>query len=104
MQIPPAFSAIKIDGKRAYNLARKGEKVEIPPREVEIYSLDLIEYNFPKLKIRVHVSSGTYIRTLAEDIGRELKTGAYCSQLRRIKIADYDVKSAKTLADFGIVD
>ncbi len=103
-QTPPAFSAIKIDGKRAYSLARKGEKVEIPPRNVEIYSLDLIEYDFPYLKIRTHVSSGTYIRSLAEDIGHELKTGAYCSQLRRTKIADYDIENARKLADFGIED
>ena len=101
-QIPPVFSAIKIDGKRAYDLARNGEKVEIPAREVEIFSLEILSYEFPSLKIRTHVSSGTYIRTLAEDIGKTLGTGAYCAQLRRTKIADFSIQNAKTLKDFGI--
>ena len=76
MQTPPAFSAIKIDGQRAYKLARDGKKVDMPQREVTIYKLELVDYTYPKLKIRTHVSSGTYIRTLAEDIGKVLKTGA----------------------------
>lgn len=101
-QTPPAFSAIKIDGQRAYNLARKGQVVDMPSREVEIFSLEILDYNFPILKIRAHVSSGTYIRTLAEDIGKSLKTGAYCQQLRRTKIADFDIKNAKKLTDLGI--
>lgn len=101
-QIPPAFSAIKIDGKRAYDLTRKGEKVEIPAREVEIFSLEILSYEFPSLKIRTHVSSGTYIRTLAEDIGKTLGTGAYCAQLRRTKIADFDISNAISLEDLGI--
>ena len=88
-QIPPAFSAIKINGQRAYKLAREGKEVEIPSRQVTIHSLDLIDYNYPELKIRTHVSSGTYIRTLAEDIGKSLGTGAYCAELRRTKIADF---------------
>ena len=101
-QIPPAFSAIKIDGKRAYDLARKGEKVEIPAREVEIFNLEILSYEFPSLKIRTHVSSGTYIRTLAEDIGKTLGTGAYCRELRRTKIADFDISDAISLEDLGI--
>jgi len=92
-QRPPIYSAIKINGQRAYKLARKGEEVEIPLRNVTIYSLELVDYSYPELKIRTHVSSGTYIRTLAEDIGEVLGTGAYCSQLRRTKIANYDVNS-----------
>ncbi len=88
-QRPPAFSAIKINGQRAYKLARKGEAVDIPTRTVEIYSLDILDYTAPELKIRTHVSSGTYIRTLAEDIGKALGCGAYCSELRRTQIADY---------------
>jgi tRNA pseudouridine55 synthase len=92
-QQPPAFSAIKINGQRAYKLARKGEIVEMPLRQVTIHSLELIDYSYPNIKIRTHVSSGTYIRTLAEDIGRALKTGAYCPQLRRTKIADYSIDS-----------
>ena len=103
-QTPPMFSAIKIDGQRAYNLARKGEKVEIPSREVEIFSLELLEYNFPNVKIRTHVSSGTYIRSLAEDIGISLNTKAYCQQLRRLEIADFKIENALKLEDFGILD
>ncbi|MBQ3465256.1 tRNA pseudouridine(55) synthase TruB [Candidatus Saccharibacteria bacterium] len=93
-QTPPKFSAIKINGERAYKLARKGKDFKLPSREVEIYSIDILEYNYPELKIRTHVSSGTYIRTLAEDIGKKLGTGAYLTSLRRLKIGDYDVKDA----------
>lgn len=93
-QRPPMFSAIKINGRRAYDLARKGETVEIPERQVTIYSLELLDYSYPEIRIRVHVSSGTYIRTLAEDIGKVLETGAYCSQLRRTKVGEWDVADA----------
>ena len=102
-QTPPAFSAVKVNGRRAYQLAREGKKVDIPKRIVTIYTLELIGYDYPVLKLRTHVSSGTYVRSLAADIGKELKTGAYCQNLRRIKIADYDVKNARVLADFGIL-
>ncbi len=101
-QTPPKFSAIKIDGQRAYKLARKGKDIDMPKRKVQIFELELIDYDYPILNIKAHVSSGTYIRTLAEDIGRELGTGAYCLNLRRTKIADYDLKQAKKLQDFGI--
>ena len=96
-QTPPRFSAIKINGQRAYNLARKGADFEIPSREVEIYSIEILDYHYPELTIRCHVSSGTYIRTLAEDIGKSLGTGAYLTALRRLKIGNYDVKDAKKL-------
>lgn len=103
-QTPPIYSAIKINGQRAYKLARKGEEVVMPSRKVTIYSLEMINYSWPELRIRAHVSSGTYIRTLAEDIGKALGVGAYCRELRRTKIADWSVDDAKTLADFGITD
>lgn len=90
-QTPPAFSAIKINGQRAYRLARAGKEVEMPKRKVQIYSLDVLEYQAPYLKFRTHVGSGTYIRTLAEDLGRALGCGAYTTELRRTKIADYDI-------------
>ncbi len=90
-QTPPAFSAIKINGQRAYKLARAGKTVELPLRKVTIYSLEILDYASPYLTIRTHVSSGTYIRTLAEDIGRALGCGAYTTALRRTKIADYDI-------------
>lgn len=101
-QTPPIFSAIKINGQRAYDLARKGEQIDMPERTVTVYSLDLVEYAWPYLKIRTHVSSGTYIRSLAVDIGTALGTGAYCTELRRTRIADWDVAQANTLADFGV--
>lgn len=93
-QTPPVFSAIKINGQRAYKLARSGQTVAMPPREVKIYSIELLSYEYPLLKIRAHVSSGTYIRTLAEDIGEALGTGAYTAELRRTKVGEYDVKGA----------
>ncbi len=101
-QRPPIFSAIKIDGQRAYKLAREGKKVEMPERTITIYSLDIIEYHYPELKIRTHVSSGTYIRSLAVDIGNALGIGAYCKQLHRTRIADWRVEDAKKLSDFGV--
>ena len=103
-QRPPIFSAIKVNGQRAYKLARDGKEVEIPKRTVQIYALDLLSYNYPELVIRAHVSSGTYIRSLAVDIGAALGTGAYCRQLRRTRIADYDVAAAQQLRDFGVTD
>lgn len=93
-QTPPAFSAIKVDGQRAYKLARAGKQVEIPPRNVTIYSLELLSYEYPALKIRTNVSSGTYIRTLAQDIGEALGVGAYCSELKRVVIGEYDLANA----------
>jgi tRNA pseudouridine55 synthase len=97
-QRPPMFSAIKINGRRAYDLARKGEVVEMPERQVTVFSLDLLDYTYPDIRIRVHVSSGTYIRTIAEDVGKVLETGAYCSELRRTRIAEWDVEAAEPIA------
>jgi len=93
-QRPPMFSAIKINGRRAYDLARKGEVVEIPERQVTIYALELLDYTYPDVRIRTHVSSGTYIRSLAEDIGKVLETGAYCAELRRTKVGEWNVVDA----------
>lgn len=101
-QRPPIFSAVKINGRRAYQLARQGQPVDMPERTVSIYALELVAYEYPRLVIQAHVSSGTYIRSLAVDIGQRLGTGAYCRQLRRQAIAEYDVAQAKPLADFGI--
>ncbi len=93
-QTPPAFSAIKVGGQRAYKLAREGKKVDIPERQVTIHSLEIANYEYPYLQIKTHVSSGTYIRTLAQDIGEKLGTGAYCSELRRTTVGKYDIKDA----------
>ena len=96
-QTPPRYSAIKINGERAYKLARKGKNFEIPSREIEIYKIDILQYEWPKLKIRCFVSSGTYIRTLAEDIGEKLRVGAYLTELRRTQVGRYSVNDALNL-------
>lgn len=103
-QRPPIFSALKINGQRAYKLARDGQEVEIPERTVEIHSLEVVSYQYPELRVRAHVGSGTYIRSLAVDIGEALGTGAYCSQLRRTAINKWDIVEAQTLADFGVTN
>lgn len=96
----PQYSAVKINGKRAYKLAREGKEVEMPIRKVQIYQIDLIDYKWPELKIRCHVSSGTYIRTLGEDIGKKLGVFGYLTKLRRTKIGNYDIKDAIKLEDW----
>ncbi|MDQ5886222.1 MAG: tRNA pseudouridine55 synthase [Patescibacteria group bacterium] len=96
-QIPPAYSAIKIDGQRAYKLARAGKDVQIKPRGVTIYSIEQIEYEYPILTFTTIVSSGTYIRSLVTDIGERLRVGAYMSDLRRTQIGDFDVADAMTI-------
>ena len=96
-QRPPKFSAIKVNGQRAYKLARKGADFEVPSRKVTIYNIEILEYEYPILKLKCHVSSGTYIRSLAEDIGEALGVGAYCLELRRLKIGEWDVADAEKL-------
>lgn len=100
MQTVPAFSAVKINGQRAYQLARRGEDVSMPTRQIEIYAIDILSYNYPELVIRTHVSSGTYIRTLGEDIGKTLGVGAYLTALRRTQVGDYQIENAVKLSDF----
>jgi tRNA pseudouridine55 synthase len=97
IQIPPKYSAIKIDGQRAYKLARQGKDFEIKPRKVNIYNIEIQSFNYPELVLKVSCSSGTYIRTLAEDIGKALGTGAYLTALRRTVIGEYNVSDAKTI-------
>jgi tRNA pseudouridine55 synthase len=96
----PNFSAVKINGERAYKLARKGVDVEMPVRKVQIYQIDIVDYKWPELKIRCHVSSGTYIRTLGEDIGAALGVGGYLTELRRTQVGEYKVDNAIKLEDF----
>lgn len=93
-QVPPAYSAIKIDGVRAYKLARAGKEVIIEARPVTIHRLELVSYNYPEVKLIADVSSGTYIRTLVEDLGRVLSTGAYTIALRRTIIGTYTIDAA----------
>lgn len=93
-QIPPLFSAKKISGKKAYELARKGLKINLKPQKVKIYDIEILNYSFPYLEIKVSCSSGTYIRSLANDIGEKLKCGGYVEELRRTKIENFFVKNA----------
>ena len=101
-QVPPAYSAIKIKGKKAYELARKGKKVDIKPREIVVYSIKVVDYKYPLLKIKTTVSSGTYIRALARDVGKRLGMGAYLKNLKRTKIGEFDLKEAVKLKDLKI--
>lgn len=102
MQVPPQFSAMKINGQRAYKMARKGEKVELEARPVTIYSNELTDYSYPYVKFTSHVSSGTYIRSLVEDLGSILKTGAYMSDLRRTTIGQFDLSDAQQVDSIDI--
>ncbi len=99
-QIPPLFSAIKKEGKRLYEFARKGETVNIPSRIVEILEFEITDIQMPVVSFRVVCSKGTYIRSLAHDFGKALDSGAYLSQLRRTRIGDYHVNKAHTPHEF----
>ncbi|MEW8431558.1 MAG: tRNA pseudouridine(55) synthase TruB, partial [gamma proteobacterium symbiont of Ctena orbiculata] len=96
-QLPPMYSAIKHQGERLYKLARKGVEVEREPRTIHLYSLRLIDFSLPDFTMDVHCSKGTYVRTLAEDIGKQLGCGAYVSGLRRSGVGPYDDQSMLTL-------
>ena len=98
-QTPPAYSAIKINGQRAYKLARAGKEVIIEPRKVTINSLELLDYSYPEATFTADVSSGTYIRTLVEDLGTTLATGAYTVALRRTQVGKFDIKAAAAVTD-----
>ncbi len=100
-QVPPAFSACKIEGKRAYKLARKGEEVELRAKTIRIDAIEITGCRLPdEIDIRVVCSKGTYIRALARDIGRELGSGAYLTALRRTRIGDYRAEDCMTLEHF----
>lgn len=99
MQRPPARSAIKIDGRRAYKLDRAGEKVEIPPRPVEIIDLQIRKYEWPLLGLYVHCGKGTYIRSLARNIGEALGTGGHCKSIRRTAVGPFTIENAMELDD-----
>lgn len=96
-QVPPQFSAIKIGGQRAYKLARKGNEVKMEPRAVKIYEITEVKYDYPLVTFTTKVSSGTYIRSLARDLGKQLGCGAYMTNLRRTKVGQFDVTSAQQI-------
>ncbi len=97
--MPPAYSAVKIKGRKAYELARKGKKVDLKPRRIKIYNIEVIDYEWPKLTLKINCGSATYIRSLARDIGRELKTGAYLTELRRTRVGNFKVENAVKVLD-----
>ena len=99
-QIPPAFSACKVDGKRAYDLARKGDEVELKPKTLVIDEIELLECNLPEIKIRVVCSKGTYIRALARDIGESLQSGAHMTGLIRTRVGEVRLEDCMQVEDF----
>lgn len=101
MQTVPAYSSVQIDGKRLYKIARKGQEVELPEREVEIRALDLVSYEPPYVTFEVSCSKGTYIRSLAHDIGERLGCGAYLSDLVRTRMGKFDIERAYTFEQLG---
>lgn len=100
LQSPPLYSAKKVEGVRAYEFARQGEEVELKKALINIYSLTLEEYDLPKIRIRVECSKGTYIRSLAQEIGEGLESGAYLTSLRRTASGEFCVENAMQLEDF----
>lgn len=105
-QVPPPYSAIKVKGKKAYELAREGKEVNLESRDVTIYKLNLVEYRPPDLVLDIECSAGTYIRSLAHDLGEQLGTGAFLANLRRTKVGHFtidDCVSLRTL-ELGFVD
>jgi tRNA pseudouridine55 synthase len=99
LQTPPLHSAIKIDGKRAYQLARKGKEAKLQPREVEVKEFTLSRINLPEIEFRIVCSKGTYIRSLARDLGDILGVGAYLSQLCRTRIGPYTLQDSVNIED-----
>jgi tRNA pseudouridine55 synthase len=98
-QTPPAFSAAKIEGQRSYRLARRGADVALLPRRVEIYAIDVLRYEYPHLELRVECGKGTYIRSLARDIGHDLRAGALVKALRRTQVGVFSTENAITIDD-----
>jgi tRNA pseudouridine55 synthase len=96
-QVPPPYSAVKVKGRKAYEMARKGEQVELQPRKIQVYSLDILEWDPPEVVIDAYCSSGTYIRSLANDLGESLGTGAYLIGLRRTKSGRFTLREAVPL-------
>ena len=99
MQVPPVFSAVKIDGKRAYNLARKGREVELKAKSLEIKEMELLRFDAPEMEIRIVCSKGTYIRALARDMGEALGSGAHLTGLRRTRVGKVKVEDCLSVEE-----
>jgi tRNA pseudouridine55 synthase len=101
MQRPPTFSAMKVGGRRAYDLARTGRKVELEARTVRVYGIERLGYEWPLLKLRIDCGRGTYIRSIARDLGEALGAGGYLTQLRRTRVGPFDATIAIPLHQLG---
>lgn len=99
-QMPPQYSAKRVNGQRAYIAARKGNEIELKPQSIVINSIEILKYNLPYVQIKIDCSKGTYIRALARDIGTALNSGAYLTELRRTKIGDFCVEDAMEISEF----
>ncbi|MFT5512497.1 MAG: tRNA pseudouridine55 synthase [Bacteroidia bacterium] len=99
-QKPPIFSAVKVGGERAYAKARKGEEVVIKPKEVTIHSFEILKYDAPFIEFKIVCGKGTYIRSIARDLGEALGCGAYMSELRRTRIGEFKIEDAYTVEQF----
>jgi tRNA pseudouridine55 synthase len=97
LQRPPAFSAMKVEGHRAYDLARSGKIVHLEARPVRVYGIEVLDYEWPLLRLRIDCGRGTYIRSIARDLGVALGTGGYLTQLRRTRIGNFDAAAGVTL-------
>ncbi|MCK5211323.1 tRNA pseudouridine(55) synthase TruB [Candidatus Parcubacteria bacterium] len=100
-QVPPMYSAKKVGGKKLYQLARQGKTIERWAEEIEIFNIELLDYKWPELKIKIHSSSGTYIRALARDIGKALGCGALLTELERTAIGEYKLGQASQLSELN---
>lgn len=99
-QIPPIFSAVKVNGKRAFNYAREGQELELKSRPIQIYEIEILNFQLPELVLRVKCGKGTYIRSLARDLGKSLNSGAYLVGLERTQIGNHNIENAWTVESF----
>lgn len=100
LQVPPVFSAVKIDGKRAYEHARKGDEPELKPKNIVINSIELVSFQMPEVVLRITCGKGTYIRALARDIGIAMRSGAYLTGLRRVRSGNFTIENAGSVESF----
>jgi len=99
-QVPPEYSAVKVEGQRAYDLARKGKSVELKPKILVVREIDVLQFAMPEAKLRIVCGKGTYIRALARDIGQALNSGAYLTGLQRTRVGDFTLENAKQIEEF----